>query len=186
MDDLKANYKPLILQEGTHKSADFDEFPLASESPIHYVQRVSQLKADAGWKHIKEAKLALAPVLTADTTVAFDDEILGKPQSIEDAKNMLQKLSGREHKVLSAITMRYDTTVKQETSITTVYMRNIKEDEIARYASTQQPYDKAGGYGIQGVASIFIHKIEGSYSGVVGLPLYELNEVLRKFNISLL
>ena len=186
LDALRAPYRLLNLVEGPGDNADFDETPIPNELPTHYVNRVSLLKASAAWRHLVDHRLPKAPVLTVDTTVTLDDKILGKPEDAEDARIMLQRLSGREHQVLTAVTMKQGGEIHQTLSMTNVCMQSLSESNIERYIQTAEPFGKTGSYGIQGIASIFISHISGSHSGVVGLPIYETSELIKKFGFSLL
>ena len=123
------------------------------------------------------------PVLGADTTVAIGEDILGKPASREEAVAMLKRLSGTSHLVHSAIAVKYNDRLEEALSSTEVRMRPLEDDEIRRYVATGEPFDKAGAYGIQGRASVFIERISGSYSGVVGLPIFETAQLLASFGL---
>ena len=186
LDALSAPYRLLNLVEGPGENADFDETPIPNEMPTLYVNRVSLLKASAAWRYLVDHRLEKAPVLTVDTTVTLDDKILGKPEDAEDARLMLKRLSGREHQVLTAVTMKQGDEIHQTLSMTNVCMQSLSESNIERYIQTTEPFGKAGSYGIQGIASIFISHISGSHSGVVGLPIYETSELIKKFGFSLL
>lgn len=165
-------------------SIDVSEVYTSHESPEEYVLRVAQEKAEAGW-HSPERLLNI-PVLGADTTVVVDEKILGKPQSSEESVTMLKILSGRQHQVLSAVVLVKDKKILSRLSISTVTFRVIMQEEIMAYVKTKEPLDKAGGYAIQGLAAAFISYLEGSYSGVMGLPLYETAELLNESEIHLL
>jgi len=121
------------------------------------------------------------PVLAADTTVALDGDILGKPADREQAAAFLRQLSGKTHQVHSAVAVKFDSQVDVSLSTTEVQFRNLVEHEIRQYVSSGEPQDKAGGYAIQGRAAVFVKAIAGSYSGVMGLPLYETSMLLAKF-----
>ena len=153
-----------------------------SESPEEYVLRVALAKARAG--------LALLdgdddrPVLGADTAVVLDGEVLGKPRNCEHALQMLQQLGGREHLVLSGVALVSGDQEQGRLSVSHVRFRQIGDDEALAYWHTGEPSDKAGGYAIQGQAAMFIERLEGSYSGVMGLPLFETAQLLRQFGIA--
>jgi len=155
-----------------------DESVLPGEPAEAYVERLARLKAAAGWK-IRPASPA-APVLAADTTVALDGRILGKPVDAEDGQRMLLDLSGRTHAVLTAIALATPAGVRSRVSRSEVTFRRISAAEALEYWNTGEPKDKAGGYAIQGRAAIFISNLRGSYSGVMGLPLYETAELLAE------
>ena len=157
--------------------AHVDERVLADEAPEAYVRRVSQAKAQ-----VIGERFARAVVLAADTTVVADRHILGKPTDAEDARRMLQMLSGRTHEVLTGVTVRGpDTQFDIRTDSTTVEFARLTDEEIDWYVSSGEPMDKAGAYAIQGLASRFVTRIVGSYSNVVGLPVALVHEMLRPF-----
>jgi len=168
---------------------DVPENRWASESPESYVKRLALEKARSGLNGLGDK--SLRPVLGADTAVVVGDDVLGKPTDKADAMAMLQRLSGRSHRVLSAVAVvgRDDLGQDREEvriSESIVTFRPITEKECEAYWNTGEPKDKAGAYAIQGLAAIFIERIEGSYSGVMGLPLFETGELLRKFGIEIL
>ena len=160
------------------RPADVDETPLAGESPADYVQRVARQKVIEIAKTLK-SEYANLPVLAADTTVALDGEILGKPENDADAVKMLQKLSGSKHAVHTAVAISFKGKVNVVLSSTMVEMMPLADAIISAYVATGEQRDKAGSYGIQGKAGAWIKHIEGSYSGVMGLPLYETAKLLR-------
>ena len=153
-----------------------DETALGGEEPERYVTRVACAKAEAGWRCRDAA--AGAPVLAADTAVIVDGAILGKPKDRSAAAAMLERLSGRSHQVLTAVALRSDDGVASRMSCSLVSLRSIGPAEAQRYWETGEPCDKAGGYGIQGYGAVFVADLRGSYSGVMGLPLYETTELL--------
>ncbi len=157
---------------------DLDESPLLNEKPLAYVQRLAAEKSAACVAALK-TKL---PVLAADTSVILGDMIMGKPQTQADAVAMLSQLSGKTHQVYSAISLR-GREHSQAVSITEVTFRRLTEREIISYWDTGEPIDKAGSYAIQGIGGIFVESIVGSFSGVVGLPLFETAELLSKQGI---
>ena len=183
--DIGASFKPLNLIEGMSPDADFDESILEGENPLDYVSRVSMLKVRAGQQHLKKHRLVSAPVLSADTTVAINGVILGKPVHEGDARHMLERLSGQTHEVISVVSMHFEDKIEQKTSVTEVTMKQLSSSEIQRYVDSKEPFGKAGGYGIQGRASLFISRIEGSYSGVMGLPIFETGRLLESFGFKL-
>ena len=158
--------------------ADVDETPLAGEAPADYVQRVARQKVIEIAKSLK-SEYANLPVLAADTTVALRGEILGKPENDADAFNMLKKLSGSKHGVHTAVAISFKGKVQVVLSSTTVEMMPLTEAMISAYIATGEQRDKAGSYAIQGKAGAWIKRIEGSYTGVMGLPLYETAKLLR-------
>ena len=157
-----------------------DETPHPDEKPAPYVERLARSKASAGWTHLSRepGHPPAHPVLAADTTVAVDDTILGKPETDAEAHSMLARLSGRTHHVYTALAVASDAGVRTALSRSTVTMRPISDDEIRRYVAVGESADKAGAYAIQGHAAMFVERIEGSYSGVMGLPLFETANLL--------
>ena len=162
---------------------DLDETALRGESPLAYVSRLAQAKATVGWERSGDS--AGAPVLAADTAVVLDGSILGKPAGLNDAMAMLLKLSGRTHEVLTAVALRTAAGMEVKVSRSAVMFRSIDPDEARAYWETGEPSDKAGAYAIQGYAAIFISDLKGSYSGVMGLPLFETAELLKAAGITL-
>ena len=165
-------------------SASIDETPLPDECPAAYVERLARAKARAGREHLLGASVS-APfcVLGADTAVVLDDQILGKPVDEADALSMLMALSGREHEVLTAIAILAAERCETRVVRSRVSFRTINQQEAARYWASGEPQDKAGGYAIQGLAAVFVAGLNGSYSGVVGLPVCETAELLGQFGI---
>jgi septum formation protein len=161
---------------------EIDETPLAGESPDDYVVRLALAKAKAGCAAL--GRRQPAPVLGADTAVVVDDAILGKPRDREEGLAMLARLSGREHQVLSAVALATPTRNAVKVQESGVRFRPLTLAECAAYWDSGEPRDKAGSYGIQGQAAAFIADLRGSYSGVMGLPLFETAELLREFGLS--
>lgn len=153
-----------------------DESPLPGEIPAHYALRLAQEKARALWRELSSAERR--PVLAADTTVALADTILGKPADRTDAAAILSRLSGREHQVHTAVAVLHEGGADSRVSTSHVAFRSLTAAEIDWYWDTGEPADKAGAYAVQGKAAIFIRHLSGSYSGVMGLPLYETWELL--------
>ncbi|AUG39153.1 septum formation inhibitor Maf [Pseudomonas chlororaphis] len=177
--------RELLTQIGvpfTAISADIDETPFPDESPVAYVERLARDKAAAGYALIADDPSA-ACVLGADTAVVLDGRILGKPLDQADAQSMLMALSDREHEVLTAIAVLDGQRCESRVVRSLVRFRAIGDDEAARYWASGEPCDKAGGYGIQGLAAIFVAGLNGSYSAVVGLPVCETAELLGHFGI---
>jgi septum formation protein len=158
-------------------SADIDESPIKGETPRDYVMRLSREKALAGYKKIG----GNLPVLGSDTIVLLDGEILGKPESRSEAEKMLQRLSGRTHDVYSGVALVINNeTVLDDLNITAVTFGDMPVSWIRRYCQGDEPMDKAGAYAVQGGTGQYISRIEGSYSGVMGLPLFETAGLLRR------
>jgi septum formation protein len=156
---------------------ELDETPLPGETPPAYVSRLAAAKAEAGWRRSRDP--AEAPVLAADTAVVLDGRILGKPKDKKDAEDMLRQLSGRTHQVLTAVAVRSAGGNEIRVSRSLVTFRSIEPAEAAAYWNSGEPRDKAGAYAIQGYAAVFIADLKGSYSGVMGLPLFETAELLK-------
>ncbi|OUS16544.1 septum formation protein Maf [Gammaproteobacteria bacterium 50_400_T64] len=174
----------LLRQIGTRFSiqpADIDETQFPDESPEIYVQRMAREKAETVAQHIQEINL---PVLGADTTVVLDNRVFSKPADKAEAIATLRALSGRSHRVLSAIAVVAEDRTELRLSETSVHFREIQEQEYERYWSTGEPLGKAGAYAIQGLGAVFVDGITGSYSGVVGLPLSQTFELFERFNIA--
>ena len=170
---------------------EFEVFPAKiaevkrqDESPEDYVTRIAADKARFTADLIKKRNLPMYPVLGADTEVVLDGDILGKPQDRTHGMRMLRRLSASTHEVLTAVTLWHQDAEYSALNKNLVTFGSLTDDEIRRYWETGEPTDKAGGYAIQGHAAAFISRIEGSYSGVVGLPLYELRRLLEKIGRS--
>ncbi|WP_415033098.1 Maf family protein [Azonexus sp.] len=158
-----------------------DETPQAGEAPAAYVERVSRAKAAQGIALIQERRLVAHPVLAADTTLEMDGEIIGKPRDGAEASRILQRLSGRSHRVLTGVAVATAQRSDYVLSLSEVRFRVLDAEEIRRYVLSGEPMDKAGAYGIQGRAGLFVAHINGSYSGIMGLPLCETGEILKGF-----
>lgn len=159
---------------------DIIEKPRAGESAREHVVRLARAKARQGAALVQERGLPEHPVLGADTEVVLDGEILGKPADRAHGLAMLRRLSGRAHEVLTAISLLHHDAVHEALAESRVTFTALSEPEIERYWATGEPADKAGGYAVQGRAAAFIARVEGSYSGIVGLPLFELAQLLRR------
>ena len=181
LKQIGVSFEVLLLREGPQRAADFDETPLAAEPPSDYVVRVATAKAEAGWARLGQRRLSRFPVLSADTTVALEGKILSKPADREEAAAFLRQLSGKAHQVHSAVAVKFDHRLEVALSTTEVLFRELDEQEIRQYVVSGEPQDKAGAYAIQGRAAVFVRSISGSYSGVMGLPLYETSQLLAKF-----
>jgi septum formation protein len=193
----KAEYKQLYLASKSPRrqqllgqigirfkqiDVDVSEERLLQENPQDYVSRIALEKARAA-SRIRDLDKNI-PIIGSDTIVVLENTILGKPKDFNDAVNMLTRLSGRSHKVLTAISVIHDGAWSCINE-TTVLFRDLAEDEIEAYCFTDEPWDKAGAYAIQGKAAIFIKEINGSYSGVMGLPLFETAQCLQKAGINI-
>jgi septum formation protein len=162
--------------------AELDETAFQGESPLAYVSRLAAAKAGVGWERSRD--LDTAPVLAADTAVVLEGSILGKPKGLNDAMAMLLQLSGRTHEVLTAVALRTAAGTQAKVSHSTVTFRSIDPGEARAYWETGEPCDKAGAYAIQGYAAIFISDLKGSYSGVMGLPLFETAALLEAAGVA--
>jgi septum formation protein len=168
-----------LLPPEDHVAAEALEAPLAGEDPSVYVRRVVRAKLEAAIARLASAGLPPGPVLAADTTVAVGGAILGKPADAQEAAAMLRRLSGRTHRVLTAVALAGASRRGMTVNVSRVSFARLTPAQIDAYVATGEPFDKAGGYGIQGRAAAFVRRIEGSYSGIMGLPLYETARMLR-------
>ncbi|HKW79908.1 MAG TPA: Maf family protein [Casimicrobiaceae bacterium] len=183
---IGVEFEELLLREAPGRRRDIVEVPRKDEVPVDYVKRVARTKAAVGWHRMGRRELPPKPVLAADTEVVLDETALGKPEDAADAGAMLSRLSGRTHEVMTAVAIRWNAQIAVALSVSRVTFRELPHDEIERYIATGEPFDKAGGYGIQGRAATFISRLEGSYSGVMGLPLFETAEILAKIGFHVL
>ncbi len=170
----------LLLPE-PHEDAEALEVVLPREAPLAYVQRVTQLKLDAALARCQRLGLPAAPVLCSDTTVALGSVILGKPADAADAMQILAKLSGKTHRVLTAVALGTADRRVQTVSISRVSFAPMTAAQISAYVATGEPMGKAGAYGVQGRAAAHISRLNGSYTGIMGLPLFETAQLLRTF-----
>jgi septum formation protein len=155
---------------------DVDETARSAEAADQYVRRLAVLKAETLWQKLAAAQRQL--VLGADTAVVLDDEILGKPSDEQDCMRMLKLLSARTHQVFTAVALRASEGCHSRVNVSEVTFRKLADEEIQRYWRSGEPADKAGAYAVQGRAALFIERIAGSYSGIMGLPLFETGELL--------
>lgn len=172
-----------LLAPGPDEDAEALEAPLRGEAPVPYVARVTLLKLGAARERLHRRGLPPAPVLCADTTVALGRRILGKPANHDEAIEMLRLLGGRNHRVLTAVAVAWEGASASRLSVSHVQMDAIDAGQREAYVASGEPFGKAGGYGIQGRAAGFISRISGSYSGIMGLPLYETTQLLRQAGI---
>ena len=182
LKQIGINFEVLIMRSDPRRTIDVDETPVVDEQPEDYVRRVCKDKAEMGYAILRLRNLPPFPVLAADTTVTLDGKIFGKPDNAEQAAEMLRQFSGREHQVLSAVAVAMDEHVEVAVSTSTVRFATLDEERIRRYLHTREFSDKAGGYGIQGYAGAFIEHLNGSYSGVMCLPLFETVQLLQRFD----
>jgi septum formation protein len=175
----------LLFRAAPREDAEVSEAWLPGETPEAYVVRVARIKAEFGAGLLASRKVVPRAVLAADTTLDLDGGIIGKPKDEADAEAILTRLSGRSHRVLTAIAMARDARVEHRLSISEVRFRPLSVEEIRRYVQSGEPMDKAGAYGIQGRAAMFVEDIKGSHSGIVGLPLCETALLLKEFGYPL-
>ena len=180
LTQIGVRYHLLLFRERQDSAAEVNEDPLPGEAADAYVERVARAKAQAGWKRMLQRNLPHAPVLAADTTVSLDGRILAKPVDRADAERMLAELSGRSHEVLTAIAVQNADRLESALSRSEVKFKPLSPEEIREYVATGEADDKAGAYAIQGRAARFVVELRGSYSGVMGLPLYETAQLLER------
>ena len=183
---LGIEFDTLLLREAAGRERDVVEETRDAEPAAHYVERMARTKAQVGWQRMQNRKLAERAVLGADTEVVLDGEVFGKPRNADDATRMMRRLAGRTHQVLTAVALRHHDATDVEVSVSRVTLRRLGAAELERYVASGEPFDKAGGYAVQGLAAAFISRLEGSYSGVVGLPLYETSSLLVRAGMPVL
>lgn len=184
LKQIGITFELLLMREGPQRAPDIDETPYPGERPRDYVTRLAREKASAGWRKVMLRRMTPHPVLAADTSVVHGDRILGKPRDESEAREMLSMLSGQAHQVFTAVSVAFHDRLETALSASTVEFRHLDDIEIRRYVASGEPFDKAGAYAVQGRAAIFVRELRGSYSGVVGLPLFEVAELLRGFEIA--
>lgn len=177
---IGVEFELLLLRDHTPDGPEVSETPLPGEPAFDYVARVTREKAECAAQRMLRSCLPVRPILAADTTVVIDHRLLGKPANRAEAVDMLRSLSGRTHQVLTSVALSHHNTIEQITQCSDVTFASLSDDAIHAYCATQEPYDKAGGYAIQGAAALFIKHIAGSYSGIMGLPLCETAQLLEK------
>lgn len=187
---IGVGHELLLLREDAGRSVDIDETPHAGEAPREYALRVATTKAQKGiWAAGRRASCVIKPVLAADTTIALDGEVIGKPRDAADAALILRRLAARSHTVITAVAVALALDKNERARVETrvsesqVTFGALSDDQIQCYITTGEPMDKAGAYAVQGRAAAFITRIEGSYSGIMGLPLAETAELLALFGI---
>jgi len=169
-----------LLLATPEEDAESLELVLPNEAPLTYVKRVTQLKLEAAVQRMKQRGLPNAPVLCADTTVALGRSILGKPENAADALRILKMLSGQTHRVLTAVALASGRKRVSAVSVSQVTFASMTLAEMKNYIATGEPMGKAGAYGVQGAAAAYISQIKGSYTGIMGLPLYETAQLLKQ------
>ena len=183
LDQLGVRHE-LLLPE-PDEDVEALERVLPQEAPAAYVKRVAQLKLDAALERLRNRGLPVAPILCSDTTVAWGRTIYGKPADAADARRMLAELAGKRHRVLTAVALGTARQREQALCDSRVTFSNLSAHEIEAYVATGEPLGKAGAYAVQGHAASFISHISGSYSGIMGLPLFETVQLLRSFGFKL-
>jgi septum formation protein len=178
--DVAFDVLPLRTMSGR---ADVVEIPRPGETPSDFAQRMASEKAACGWRAVDLRRLLRFPVLGADTVVDVDGAILGKPAGRTEAETMLSRLSGRQHQVHTAVAIQYENRLELRLSSSRVRFAELDAAAIARYLETGEYLGKAGAYGIQGRAGAFVEHIDGSYSGIMGLPLHDTAVLLRSFGL---
>lgn len=180
---IGVRFDPMPFRASPRQDAETGEEPLPGETPEDYVRRVALAKASHALRMVESRRLMPRPVLAADTTIDVDGDIIGKPGDEADAFAILTRLSGRSHRVLTAVAVVDGERTECLLSVSDVRFRVLDEGEIRDYIASKEPMDKAGAYGIQGRAAIFVEEIRGSHSGIVGLPLCETALLLRRFGV---
>jgi len=182
LDQIGVSHQILVADaaENAIEDAESLEIALKNEAPKAYVIRVTGLKLDAAVARMKKRGLAAAPVLCADTTVAMGRVIYGKPENVADAARMLAELSGKTHRVLTAVAIAHGRKRLSLLSESKVTFAKMTKAQIASYVAMGEPLGKAGSYGVQGMAAGMIERISGSYSGIMGLPLFETTQLLQQ------
>lgn len=181
LTQIGVRFDLLLFRGDSRVDPETNEDVLPGETPDVYALRLAAAKARQGMNLLAYRRLPPRPVLAADTTLDVDGEIIGKPRDNPEATDILEKLSGRTHHVLTAIALAHQSRIETRLSVSAVRFRTLTDAEIQRYVASGEPRDKAGAYGIQGRAAIFVEEIHGSHSGIVGLPLCETALLLREF-----
>jgi septum formation protein len=179
-------FELLMLRDQTPRGPEVSEIVRPNERAEDYVKRVTMEKALVAQQTMWWRKLPNRPILAADTTVVLDDRILGKPADEAEAFDMMRALSGRTHQVLTHVVVLHQDQTFQLTQRSDVAFTALPDHVIRAYCATAEPYDKAGGYGIQGTAALFVQDIAGSYSGIMGLPLFETGQLLEQAGLRIL
>jgi len=180
LSQIGVRFHLLLFRDRVGEHAEIDESVLEGESAAAYVERMARAKADSGWRRMLQRNLPPAPVLAADTALALKERILAKPRDRSEAAEMLAALSGRRHEVLTAVAVKSYDHVEFALSSSEVLLKTLSPEEIAHYTASGEGDDKAGAYAIQGRAARFVVELRGSYSGVMGLPLYETSQLLER------
>ena len=181
LTQIGVKFEPLLFREGPRQDVETDEAVRPEEQPDEYVRRVAQLKCESAWQRVVMRRgLRRMPVLAADTTVELTGVILGKPADRADAERMLRLLAGTQHRVLTAVAIKMEQRFEMAVSESLVTFAALDDERIAAYAQSGEPFDKAGGYGIQGDGALLVDRLTGSYTNVMGLPLRETLALLAR------
>jgi len=180
LQQIGVQFELLLLRTAEGRPVDVPEIVLPGELAQDYVTRITNQKAQTAWNMLVQRNWPLLPVLTADTTVVLNGVIYGKPADRNDACEMLARLSGQTHQVLTSVAVTYRQQHQEYTQQSEVTFCRLTDSQIEQYCDTEEPYDKAGGYAVQGHAAQFISHISGSYSGIMGLPLFETAKLLSE------
>jgi septum formation protein len=191
LKQIGVRFEPLLIRLASPRVVDVDEVQHDNEPADRYVERIAHEKAEHGVQVLALRSMLPKPVLAADTVVILDGEVLGKPVDKAQATDFLRRLSGRTHEVRTAValgltgggTFGSNARVLRAVSVSSVTFRSLEASEIERYLATGDPFDKAGGYGIQSLAAVFVERLEGSYTGVMGLPLFETAQLLKQAGV---
>ncbi|CAN5288848.1 Maf family protein [soil metagenome] len=181
LEQIGVRYELLLAD--ANEDAEALEALIPGELPEVYVARVTEAKLDAALARLAARGLPVAPILCSDTTVAVEQQILGKPADAEDAFNTLSLLSGRRHRVITAVALGDAARRRAVLSVSAVDFAPIPAEQLRRYVDSGEPFGKAGSYAIQSQAAAWISRVEGSYSGIMGLPLYETAQLLQQWNV---
>jgi septum formation protein len=181
LEQIGVHHKPLLAD--ADEDAEALEAEIAGELPAHYVERVTRAKLDAARRRLARRRLPLAPILCADTTVALGRRLLGKPRDAAQAIETLALLAGRTHRVITAVALWDERQTRLALSTSRVRFAAMPSAAIERYVASGEAFGKAGAYAIQGPIAAWIESIEGSYSGIMGLPLYETAQLLRQAHV---
>jgi septum formation protein len=165
------------------RPVNIDEKMEKGEAPVDYVSRMARAKAELGWLQLIQRGLPLRPLLAAATVIVYMGKVIGKPSDLAHGRKMLSTLSGKTHKVYSAVAIVAKNQIEECLSTTTIKFRDISQSEITSYLDGNKWNDRAGSYELQGKAQVFIMKMSGSYSGALGLPIFETGQLLEKFDI---
>lgn len=183
LTQIGVQFDTIVFRDGARSDTEVDEAPLPGEAATTYVERIARAKAEQGARIISYRHLIARPVLSADTTLELNGEIIGKPLNAAHATSILEQLSGQTHRVLTGVALHAAGRTEYTLSLSEVRFRSLSGQEIRHYVMSGEAMDKAGAYGIQGRAGMFVEHLAGSYSGVMGLPLCETGELLKRFAV---